>query len=96
MIVENKDLTLQKANDIANNLLQFIGKESKEFNCEDDPAEHIYLMLHIAAILNSKICMVLEEQGKTYGIDKLTCQAVKSWIEAIGEEYLDANKEIIR
>lgn len=95
MIVENKTATLDKANDISNKLINLMIAEMKDFNCDDDPAEHIYLALHILGNIVAKISFSLKNYGDIYGIDNLTSNAIISWITTISNEIILANKELI-
>ena len=93
MIVENKELTLNKANEIASKLLKIIIEDTKDFNCQDDPAEQIYLISHIIGNLLNKSCLSLEEYGKIYGIENLTFESILEWITLITKEIVKVGKK---
>jgi hypothetical protein len=90
-IVENKEASLNKANEIASKLITFISTEMKSFECEDDPAEQIYVGVHTVGILIAKLCFSLNEYGKIYGIPKLTVKAVHEWVAEIAKENIKQN-----
>jgi len=88
MIVKNKESTINKANEIASKLLKMIAEDTKDFNCEDDPAEQIYLISHVMGNLLAKSCLSLEEYGKIYGILDLTYESILRWINLITKETI--------
>lgn len=92
MIVENKEETLKKANEVSTKILSLIIKETKDFFCDDDPAEQIYLGCHIVGGLLTKMCISLEEYGKIYGIPNLDIKKVKEFINTISDEYIIVKK----
>jgi hypothetical protein len=92
MIVENKELTIEKANDISSKLILMISSESKSFVCEDDPAEQIYLGCHILGSLLAKVCISLEGYGQIYGIKNLNKESIMEWINKIANENIGLNK----
>jgi hypothetical protein len=92
MIVKDKEATLKVANEIVAKMISLMSEEVKKFKCDDDPAEQIYLVTHIIAIMTSKVSMLIEGYGKTYGIENLTCDEAYSWIDSITEEIISNNK----
>lgn len=95
MIVANKEKSLEKANDIARQIIKFIGEETKNFDCEDDPAEQIYLACHIMGNLLAKTCISLESYGKIYGISNLTYASISEWINVIASENIKLNTNLL-
>lgn len=93
MIVENKEATLNKANEISSKLLKIIIEDTKDFNCEDDPAEQIYLISHVIGNLLAKSCLSLEEYGKIYGIENLTYDSILEWITLITKEMIQVKNK---
>jgi hypothetical protein len=94
MIVADKEKSLKKADEIAIKILDLITEETKDFQCEDDPAEHSYLAVHAMGNIIARICMSLEGYGNIYGIPNMTSDAIQSWIHIISNEYLKINKEL--
>lgn len=96
MIVANKEATLEKANDISSKIISLITEETKSFDCEDDPAEQIYLACHIVGSLLAKISISLKNYADIYGIDSLTYNSVSEWINTIANEHIKVNEGIIK
>jgi histidinol dehydrogenase len=94
MIVADKVASLEKANEIASKLLSLIIEESKKFNCDDDPAEQIYLGCHIIGSLLAKLSISLENFGKIYAIPNMTTKSINEWINLIAGEHILINKEL--
>lgn len=92
MIVENQTATIERANEISNQLTSVINKEVKKF-VNNDPAEHIYLICHTAANFLARMCLTLEGYGTIYGIANLTLDEIFKWIEAISKEHIKENKK---
>lgn len=92
MIVKNKEASICKANEMATKLLGLIVKESQQFNCEDDPAEQIYLGIHCIGNLIAKICISIEGYSKIYGIPNSEPDYIKECINDITNEYLKINR----
>lgn len=88
MIVKDKIASIVKAHEICNMLLEVVKKECIEFGHEDDPAEQIYLNVHVVGDFMYKMCVLLEGYGQTYGIPTLTHSALKKWIMLILDEHL--------
>lgn len=89
MIIKDKELTLKEANNIADLLMKIIRKKITKFNTDDDPAEHIYLILHTLSNLHAKMLISLSGYGETYAIEHLSVDLLKKWIEKITIEYMD-------
>lgn len=96
MIVANKEASIEKANEISHKLLSVITEESKDFKCEDDPAEQIYLGCHVIGSLMAKICLSLKNYGDIYGIPSLTTESISEWITTISDEHIKANMEMMK
>lgn len=94
MIVEDKEYTLKKANEISSIVIKLIMRKLKKLNIADDPAEQTYITCHIMGILNSKICLGLEGYGKIYSIPNMDRKAIYKWIERITEENINLNSNI--
>ena len=92
MIVKDKEATLKVANEMVNKMLFLMSEEVRKIKFDDDPAEQIYLVTHIIAIMTSKVSMLIEGYGKTYGIENLTCEESYSWIDNIAKEIIANNK----
>lgn len=93
MIVQDKLASIEKANEISSKIMAVITEESKQFQCEDDPAENAYLIVHVISILTCRICLVLEKYSLIYGIEKMNKENIYTWIEAATKEYLKMNNE---
>lgn len=93
MIVKDKVASIKKAFDICDKLIEVIKHETVEFECDDDPAEQIYLVIHIVASLESSIIKMLESYGLTYGIENLSAIEMKSWIESLVMEYMQMKRK---
>lgn len=91
MIVADKEASIEKANEISHKLLSLITDEAKDFKCEDDPAENIYLVIHTVGSLMSKVAIALQGYGEIYGIEKLLPETSIEWISAISREHINAN-----
>jgi hypothetical protein len=92
MIVENKEKSLYKADEISKKIMSLISNELKEFNPSDDPAEQIYICLHTVGILLTKIVTVLVGYGKIYNIKGLNEDIIYKWIGIIAKENIELNK----
>lgn len=93
MIIANKAESILKANEISNKLMEIIMAEIRNFECEDDPAENIYLIVHTLSIITSKFCLVLENYSTIYGIENMNKQAAYEWIESATKEYLSSMRD---
>lgn len=82
-IVKDEKVALEFANNLANILIKEVGEKSQDFYQENDPAEHIYMLSHMTANFYVKMCLWLQDFGKTYGIDGLNSEAIDKFIEAI-------------
>lgn len=91
MIVRDKKASIVKANEVASKIITMILQESESFIVEAEPAENIYLAVHIVGNLISKICMSLEGFGKIYAIPNMNSKAIKTWIDLIAKEHLKLN-----
>lgn len=87
-VVKDKEATLAKAHAIADDIIALIQKEITSFNCEDDPAEHSYLAVHVLGNLNARIAMIFEGYATIYAIEGMTANAFLNWIEIVTLEYL--------
>jgi hypothetical protein len=92
-IVADKKSTLESANKIANILIEKMVGETKGFQTEDDPAEYIYISLHILGNIISKIIISLEGYSSIYGIDKLTSEFMQKFINEVSLEYMSVYKK---
>jgi hypothetical protein len=88
MIVEDKEKTIQKADEIAIEALKFISKQMEEYSCIDDPAEQVYLAVHTIGNLTARMCETLDGYSKTYGIERMDKKTVLKWINAIIKAYM--------
>jgi len=93
MIVKDKQSTIVKANEVSTKLIEKMNALTIDFDCDDDPAEQIYLACHIVGSLTAKICLSLHGYGKTYGIPKMNYNNINDWIESITKEYIRSNKK---
>jgi len=94
MIVKDKNKTLNKSYEISDKVFNLMKKEAIEFHSDDnDPAEHVYLFLHVLARINSLMLLTLEGYGKTYAIEKMTIDYAKECVDEIVKEYLKVYKE---
>lgn len=75
-VVRDEQETLEMANEISSKIVAVIADSAKDFLGEDDPAEHIYLAIQTMACSVGKICVILDNYGKTYGIDRLTNEVI--------------------
>jgi len=91
MIVRDKQATLEKANEIASILMKRLQKEVRTFECDDDPAEQIYLAIHTISNLIYRACFILQGYAQTYGIETLTIDIIYNWITEIAKEYFMQN-----
>lgn len=96
MIVSDKEASLKKANEISNKILALIIEEIKNFSCDDDPAEQIYLECHVVGNLLAKICISLENFGETYSIPNLSTKSINEWINIIAEENIKFNRSLMK
>lgn len=97
MIVANKMASTEKANEVSKKLLSIIIDELNKFQCEDDPAENIYYVLHIGGIFVAKIALVLKNYGiETHGIEKLNSEISIKLISDIANEHIKANMEMMK
>jgi hypothetical protein len=87
-IVKDKMATILRADEIAAKLADIIKKEADDFDCDDDPAEFIYLTIHTMGNLLAKICVSLEGYGHTYGIPSLTIKAIQEWVKVIMKDNI--------
>jgi len=94
MIVENRTRTIEKAHEIKKKLLHLIEKEIKRYNCDDDPAEHIYLIVHTLSNFLSTMLVIVEGYGKTYAIPSLTVDKLTEWMSQLSKEYIGFYREI--
>lgn len=88
MIVKDKEKTLTKADEIAVKIIDLIKDEVTTFECEDDPAEFIYLYVHIAGNVVAKICVILYLYSKIYAIPNVDPKSINEWIDATIKEYI--------
>lgn len=88
MIVKDKIASIVKAHEISNMLLDVVKKECIEFGHEDDPAEQIYLNIHVVADFAYKMYSLLEGYGQTYGVPNLKIDTINEWFETIIDEKL--------
>lgn len=94
MIVKDRKKTMEKCYEISNKLLDLIQKEALSFYTDDnDPAEHIYLFMHVLARVNFLILITLEGYGGTYGIEKLTTNDTRKIVNFMIDEYLKIYEE---
>jgi len=93
MIVADKSKTLEHANEIAYKIMQLVKEEVLKYQCEDDPAENIYLVIHTISILTATICSILEAFSKTHGIKKMDRTTIYILIESATREYLKGIKD---
>ena len=83
MIVENKEFTLGLAHEMANEFLVAFGKESQKLIGKDDPAEHIYLLIHTVGYITRRSLDLVENYAKIYGIEKLDKKITAEWLAEI-------------
>jgi hypothetical protein len=95
MIVKDKVITLHKAHEVSNQLLEIIKTESQAFgaNGDSEPAEIIYLNIHIVAALCYKMCILLEGYGQTYGIPHMRLDMLHEWLRIVTNEHLESHAE---
>lgn len=96
MIVKNSADSINKATEVVNKILHLINNEVKDYNDEDDPAEHIYLVSHILGHLNAKIILLLEGYGRIYSINGMNKVFIKNSIDKICDEYMRFSKSYLR
>ena len=82
------ELALKLSKEIFYKMMKSIAKDSSDF--EDDPAEHIYLTVHIVGMLSARIALLFDAYSKTYGIEKMTNEKVHEWITLIAMENIKA------
>ncbi len=93
MIVSDKAKTLLIANELSNQILMFVSKESEKLKYNmDDPAEHIYLACHIFGMLLCKVSVAYADYGTIYAIPNLTKESIHEWIIKISDEYANGLK----
>jgi len=92
MIVRDKTASILKADEAATKLLRMIRTECHDFNAEDDPAEQIYLGVHILGNLLAKMCVALSGYGETYAIANVMPEKTRDWILVISKEHLAARE----
>jgi hypothetical protein len=95
MIVENKEKAIETAFTISNRLIDLMKSEALNYGEHADPAEQIYLHVHIISLLLSQMIIQLVNYGKIYGIDNLTLKSIKDWVETTTEEYIRYNKALL-
>ncbi len=93
-VVADKQRSILKADEVSAKIINIIMEETRDYPCDDDPAEQIYLATHIMGSLLAKISISLESYGKTFGIPNLTCEYMGGWINKIAEEHIKANWEL--
>jgi|ERR1044071_3083898 hypothetical protein len=93
MIVSNKETSISKANELSGELIELIGKRCMEHQGDDDPAENVYLFVHTIGLLNTKVCIALQNYSYVYGIDKMTKETIFDWIKTLTSEYMANHKE---
>ena len=94
MIVKKQKETIEKAAEIGTKVVGLISKEISIYGCEDDPAESIYLSVHILGNLLAKVYLSLENYGEIYGIPNLTIKSLKEWINTIADEHIKINTNL--
>lgn len=87
MELEDKEDIREKANEITNKLFKLINKEAASENLQA-PQQSVYLLIHVAALLNAKICIATEGFGKTYNVDKLDITSVFDWLMSHTKTYI--------
>lgn len=92
MIVKDPQKTIEYAHKFAIEVIDRIMKSN--FECEDDPAEYIYLYVHICAKLTSLMLMTIEAYGNVYGMENLNHITIHGWINKLVKEYLDIKEKI--
>jgi len=92
MIVKDSISSLEKVADIVKKIIvEIIPAFTEEFKCDDDPAEYIYLYLHIASFLNARISFLLQEYSKIYDI-KMDADSAYKIIDGFSKIYIDTYK----
>lgn len=87
-IVKDKVASIVKADEVATLLADTIKQEANAFDCDDDPAEFIYLSVHIMGSLLAKMLVSLEGYAHTYGIQNLTVKAIQEWVKVVTKENI--------
>lgn len=87
-VVADKEKTLAKSNEIVIKLMDIIAKDTIVNACVDDPAEYIYLMVHIASSINSMVVRILHGYGITYAIDNMSKDEIMKWINTATKEKI--------
>jgi hypothetical protein len=93
MVVKDTDVTRKLADKTATEILEIIKLASFTSDFPDDPAEHIYYIVHTIGSLMGKVCYVLEEYGKIYGIEGLKSKICSDWIISISSESMNSYAE---
>lgn len=91
MELEDKEEIREKADEITNKLFEVIKKESAAEELQS-PNQSVYLLVHIAALLNAKVCIATEGFGKSYDIENLNTSHVYDWIMSHTKTYISLLK----
>lgn len=84
-IVKDKVAAVQKAADISDILMRELFTQLKSYQCEDDPAENIYLIAHVLGRMLFVVSNSIEQFGETYQI-KINKKIFLKWINEIVKE----------
>lgn len=89
MIVADKEFSLKKADEISLKLIESFSKEIRELKCEDEPAENIYISIHTVCNFAARIILGLHEYIKSHGVEIMTEDVMKEWIQLVIKENLE-------
>lgn len=92
-IVKDKKFTMDFAHEVTKKLIDVVCQEGKVFNVDDDPAEHVYLILHVVGFFMSKMAMSLEGFAQIYGINGLTTEKSMEIMTDISKGQLNFVRE---
>lgn len=92
MIVADKKKMTDKSDEIVAKILFLIMKETENYDCEDDPAEYIYLDCHILGHLLARMIVILNNYATAHTIEKLNKKEIIRSIRKVSNEYIKFNK----
>jgi len=89
MIVENKQLIIELAQNTAKLMLQRLVKETYALKIQDEPAENVYFYLHVTSFLYHSLIKAIKEFCATFGIEYMTQEKIIELVAEIIKEIAD-------
>ena len=95
MIVKDRAATIERAQDLSREILEFTRKKicDMSFDNDDDPAEHIYLSVCVMSFFVSRLIINIEGFGMTYGIENMTSEKIMEWVNEMITSTIGLNKK---